>query len=920
MLKILHTHSISYLKISARTALHAIPIRHVSKSAMKKLFSYPANDKYSDAYVLFDKMLKHKLGPWNAMIRDSCMNADYVKALSLSSEMLQLGLRPDHNSLPALLKSCAALSTIELGRGLHASVLKEGYDSCVDVQKALINMYAKCRALHDSYRLFCGMGQQDPVLWNILMTGYTRLQLYEEVLELFFRMHVCEEQPKPNAITVAIVLPICARLKALRIGRSIHAYGIKSGLILQTLVGNALLSMYAKCGSILEDAHGMFHQIPSHDVVSWNAMIAGYAENGLFVEAFGSFRQMLEGDWPNYATIATILPICALLEGVHFGKEIHCYVLRSALDADVSVCNALITFYSRIGNMEEAEYIFRKLHFRDLVSWNTVIAGYAVNGWLSKALEMFHELLLTGMKPDSVTFISVLPVCAQLCDVSEGRKIHEFVLGCPEICEDMAVKNALISFYAKCGELEEASRTFASMRKRDLISWNSMIAAYTDGGLEVKTVELLHRMQDQGIRPDSVTILSLLRESIAFNVKVIKEVHGYSIRVGLAHEVAVVNAILDMYAKCGSIDYAFKAFKSLSGKNLVTNNAMISGCVRHGFKEDAEMIFYQMQERDLTTWNLMVQACAQNDCPEQALNLFCELQHHGMQPDVVSIMSVLPVCAHLVSAHLLRQCHAYSIRACFDDVCLEGALLDVYSKCGSIIDAHKLFQMSPQKDLVMFTAMIGGYAMHGMGKEAVEVYNQMLEYNIKADHIVMTAILSACSHAGLVEEGWKHFNSIGEIHGIKPTMEHYSCMVDLLARAGHLKEAYAFVNSMPVEANANVWGTLLGACKTHREVELGRVVASRLFDAEAENIGNYVVLSNIYAADGRWDGVQEVRRLMKMKELRKPAGCSWIEVERRMHVFVAADSSHPQRDVIYGMLKTLNQQIKEPLGRGRPQW
>ncbi|XP_077231845.1 tetratricopeptide repeat (TPR)-like superfamily protein [Tasmannia lanceolata] len=912
---ILHSHFIVNSKFSIRRSFEAHPILNILKSSITTLLLHTDNGEDINAHKMFDKMQEPNLKSWNAKIRECCLNNHYKEALSLYRQMQQAGLRPDDYGLPALLKSCAALSTIELGRALHGSVVKEGYESDKSITKALMNLYAKCGALYDSQQLIDEMGMRDPVLWNILMSGFSASKFYLEVTELFYSMHVCEEEPKPNSISIAIVLPVCAQLRALKSGKSIHGYVIKSGLESETLVGNALLSMYAKCGSVWEDSYCLFSQIDTKDVISWNAMIAGYIENGLFLEAFRLFCQMLlAGVGPNCATIATILPVCAFLADWYHGKEIHCYVLRFGLETDVSVCNALMTFYSRIGYMKEAEFIFRNMNSRDLVSWNTVIVGYAMNGLLSNALELFHELLSTGLKPDSITLISLLPVCAQLHNLQEGKKIHEYVLGNFRLCKDTAVGNALVSFYAKCGKLEDASRTFEMIRKRDLISWNTMIAAYAESGQGGKLVESLCDMNNQGIRPDSVTILNVLRVCSFFGVKGVKEAHGYSIRAGLISELTVGNAMIDTYAKCGRLDYALRTFENLPGKNMITGNAMISGYMKHGCEEGAEMIFNQMGERDLTTWNLMVQVYSQSNYIDRALSLFCKLQYQeGMRPDAVSIMSVLPVCAHLASLHLLRQCHGYSIRACFDDVCLEGAMLDVYSKCGSINEAYKLFRTSPRKDLVMFTAMIGGYAMNGMGKEALEVFSKMLELEMKPDHVIMMAILSACSHAGLVDEGWAHFNSMEEIHGIKPTMEHYSCMVDLLARAGRLKDAFSFITNMPFEANANVWGTLLGACKKHHEVELGRLVANRLFDVGGGDIGNYVVLSNIYAAGGRWDGVGEVRRLMKMKEFQKSAGCSWIEVERRRHAFVVGDSSHPQRLIIYSMLRTLDRQIREPI-------
>uniref|UniRef100_A0A2N9IBP4 Pentatricopeptide repeat-containing protein n=1 Tax=Fagus sylvatica TaxID=28930 RepID=A0A2N9IBP4_FAGSY len=863
---------------------------------------------------------------WSTIIRSCCVDARHNEALSLFLQNLRCfsGFRPDHHVFAAILKSCAALSAIKLGKALHGHVVKQGHLSCHSVSKAMLNMYAKCGELDDCQKLFGQMGNSDPVTWNIVLSGFSGSRICDaEVMRLFYTMHVGGEA-KPNPITIATTLPVCARLLNIDAGKSVHSYVIKTGWETNTLVGNTLVSFYAKCGLVCDDAYALFTSINHKDVVSWNAIIAGFAENKFIVEAFKLFRWMLEGPIePNYATIANILPVCASLDknvSYCFGRQIHCYVQRrTELLTDVSVRNALVSFYLRVGWMEEAESLFQSMISRDLVTWNAIIAGYASHGEWLKALDLFHELLsleVTG--PDSVTFVSILPACAHLQNLQVGKEIHGHILRHPYLCEDTTVGNALVSFYAKCNRVEAAFQTFCMISGRDLISWNSMLDAFVGSGYETRFLGLLNWMLSEGIRPDSITILSIIHFcATVLRVDKVKETHSYSIKASLLQgdvEPTVGNALLDAYAKCSNIEYAFKIFQSLSEKrNLVTCNSMISGYVNCGLHDDAYKIFNGMSDADLTTWNLMVRAYAENDCPDQALNVLQELQAQGMKPDAVTIMSFLPVCAQMASVHLLKQCHGYAVRAGFEDVCLKGALLDLYAKCGVIKSAYKIFWSSTHKDLVTFTAMVSGYATHGMGEEALLVFSYMLEFGVKPDHVIITAILSACSHSGLVNEGLKIFYSIEKVHGLKPTMEQYACVVDLLARGGSVDAAYSFVTRMPIEANANVWGTLLGACRTHHDVELGRLVADHLFEIEANNIGNYVVMSNLYAADARWDGVIEVRKLMRTRDLKKPAGCSWIEVERRKNVFIAGDSSHPQRSLIYTTLSTLDQQIKETL-------
>ncbi|KAJ1386505.1 Tetratricopeptide-like helical domain superfamily [Sesbania bispinosa] len=370
---------------------------------------------------------------------------------------------------------------------------------------------------------------------------------------------------------------------------------------------------------------------------------------------------------PNYATVANILPVCASFDknvAYHCGRQIHSYVLQwPELSADVSVCNALMSFYLKVGRMKEAESLFWAMDARDLVSWNAIIAGYTSNGEWLKTLHLFGNLVsLETLLPDSVTMVSILPACAQLENLQVGKQIHAHIFRHPFLFEDTSVGNALVSFYAKCGYTEEAYHMFSIMHKKDLISWNSILDAFGEKRHHSRFLSLLHLMLKLGIRPDSVTILTIIRFCASLlRIEKVKEIHNYSIRAGsLLSDTAptVGNAILDAYSKCGYMEYANKMFQSLSEKkNLVTCNSLISGYVGLGSHHDANMVFSAMSETDITTWNLMVRVYAENDCPEQALELFSELQARGMKPDAMTIMSLLPVCTQMASVHLLSQCH-----------------------------------------------------------------------------------------------------------------------------------------------------------------------------------------------------------------------------------------------------------------------
>ncbi|XP_031504980.1 putative pentatricopeptide repeat-containing protein At5g08490 [Nymphaea colorata] len=864
------------------------------------------------AIDVFDEVDSADQESWNLVIRKCTVNGDFEATVKFFVRMVEEGFQPDECSFLDILKACSFLSFLELGRKSHASIVKSGYGHIKLVSNALVNMYARSQGgIGYARQLFDEMSDRDSVTWNVMISGFVHSKSYRTSLEFFCLMTIGRE--RPNAITFAIIFPVCVQLGSFSTGLCIHGLAIRMGLVSKTLVGNALVSMYAKFGRSV-DACYLFDEILEKDVVSWNATIAGLCENNQYVEARNLFSAMVfRGYMPNSATIVNVLPICGLLQDRDHGRQIHCYLLRASLDTDVYVSNALLTFYSRVGNMMKAEYIFQMMDKRDLVSWNTMVVGYTTNGQFLWAINCFNELLSSQFRPDSVTIISILPTCAQLLGLKEGKKIHRYVLRRPEMQTDLHVRNALISFYGKCGEPQDAYGVFLETNNRDVVSWNAMLSAYSQIGQGDKIVELLHQMHIDGIKPDHVTILNILSAHASVGMRRGKQLHGYCIRTELMKELSVENALLCMYAKHRNIIYASNLFTNLSRKKMVLGDTTLSGNVIDGSQGSAGRIFNQMCQRDLTICNLMIQVYAQNNCINQALNLFIELNIHGMKPDAISFMSLLPVCAHLASTRLVRQCHGFIVRSCFNDVCLDGALLDVYAKCGNIQVASKLFNNSSQPDLVMFTAMIGGLAMHGRSEEAVKIFDQMLQSEIKPDHVAMTAILSACSHGGLLDKGRKYFESMSDAFGIEPTIEHYACMADLLARSGCLKEAYEFVSNMPCEANANVWGTLLGACKMHHNVALGQVAGYHLFNVEAGNIGNYVLLSNIYAADRRWDRVEELRKMMKQKDLKKPAGCSWIEVKQKLHIFISGDSSHPERCFIYNMLRTLDQQIKEPL-------
>ena len=700
---------------------------------------------------------------------------------------------------------------------------------------------------------------------------------------------------RPNAISLAIILPFCAKTENFLSGKLIHSYAVKTGLESETLVGNSLVSMYAKSGIVPTK---IFHQIVSKDVISYNSMISGFLEFGLPLKGFELLREMAFSGVgkPNDATFVILLPVC---NSKLLGKEIHGYIVKFKIMEITSVSNALMAFYCRIGEFIAAEQVFLRVSLPDIVSWNTMIAGSVINGYYYKALKLFREL----ENPDKISFVSILPVFAEVGKVSEGKMIHALSLVSPDLERETTVKNALISFYLRIGQLKDAIFVFSEIKNKDLVSWNSILAGLSSKEELLATVK---NMQLAGFRPDAITILSLLHWGFT------RELHGFSVRAGFMGRDDVTNSLADSYSRLGFVENALRLCKTF-GLTPFGKRIMISIFMRHGMICDAEQIFEEVNDKDDDAIIMMIHGYARNGLPHCAITTFVEFSL-GQMPNGAAIVSVLPACARLASMQMVRQCHAFSLRTnLLSESHLAATLIDSYCKCGSVNFAQKIFSMigSESKDLVCYTAMTAGYAMSGMTAEALTLFHEMAARGIEPDHVTMTTVLSACSHGRRLKQGIDFFLKPSNMD---PTEEQYGCIVDLFARVGMLTEAINFARATPEKVNRSAWGALLGGCKVNGDVAVGKMAAEQLFYLESENVGNYVVMSNIYAAAGNWEEVEKVRGLVKDREMKKPPGCSWIEVGKSMHVFVAGDLSHPERTCVYRALKILNMQIKHREG------
>ncbi|OVA15920.1 Pentatricopeptide repeat [Macleaya cordata] len=763
------------------------------------LSSTVKNGRLEDAHKLFDEMPNRNEVSWSTIISAYTRSGNYMKAFGLLEEMWKEGLRPNEFALGSLLKASSGLRDICIGKQLHGWLIRTGFGLDAGVQTSLITMYSNCGYLSDARRVFDGIPNSslnDGPLWNSVIAAYIFHECWIEAFQLFSSM-ISTGFVAPTKFSYASVINSCSNTRAEKYGKIIHGMVIKDGTFDETMMGNSLITFYAKCG-ILEDANRVFERISSKSVVSWNSIIAGNEQNGEGKAAINLFHRMLRlghSVQPNRITFLSVLSAVSGVSALNSGKEIHACMIKSGLEFETTIANSLITMYSKCREVGKAGLVFERLPFKDMVTWNSMLTGFEQNEQWEKCLELFKEMLLLGIKPDDHSFTVILSAASSLPSelkyLRTGRAIHGYIL---------------------------------------------------------------RRADPQGVG------------------------------------ISTSNAILTMYAKSNRVEGAEKIFKGMSEKDSYSWNAMMDGYSINGRSEDSILIFLDKHEQNLSS-------------------------------DYLTFSILLTACSRLVSFDLGKQFHAFIVkninrRGHINQnylLSINNSLVSMYSKCGSISDAAQVFSRMRRRDVFSWTAMITGYAQHGMAYESLELFDRMKQDNVKPNSITFLGLLTACAHAGLVEEGLHYFSSMNRDHDLNPSIEHYACMVDLFGRAGKLERAMEFIESgftqfNPVKGEClSLWRVLLGACHAHKQLELGVNAAMKILELEPGDETTHILLSNLYAAKGMWEDAIRVRKLMREKGLKKKEiGCSWIEAENRRHLFVAGDVSHPQRKEIYMKLEEVD--------------
>ncbi|KAJ9179988.1 hypothetical protein P3X46_008297 [Hevea brasiliensis] len=697
-----------------------------------------------------------------------------------------------------------------------------------------------------------------------------------------------QEGTHPDLITYSLLLKSCIRANNFQQGKLVHDYLTQSGLELDSVILNSLISLYSKCGE-WDKANSIFECMgDKRDLVSWSALISCYANNRMEYEAVNTYIDMLDcGFYPNEYCYTAVIRACSNKDNVSIGQIILGSVIKSGyFDSHVCVGCALIDmFVMGSGDFDSAYKVFSKMTERNVVTWTLLITRLQQLGYSRDAIDFFINMVSSEYIPDKYTLSGVVSACAELRLLSFGQQLHSWAIK-SGLFLDVCVGCSLVDMYAKCttdGFMADSRKVFDRMSDHNVMSWTAIITGYVQsGGYDMGAVELFLEMIKGQVKPNHFTFSSILKACANLSdLPMGEQVYAYAVKLGLASVNCVGNSLISMYARCGNMENARKTFNVLFEKNLISYNTIVS-------------------------------AYAKSLNSEESFELFIEIEDAGTQVDAFTFASLLSGASSIGAIGKGEQIHARILKSGFNSsLHISNALISMYSRCGDIEAAFQVFNGMGDHNVISWTSMVTGFAKHGFAVRALETFHKMLEAGVRPNEVTYIAVLSACSHVGLISEGWKHFKSMSMEHGIVPRMEHYACMVDLLGRSGCLEEAMEFINSMPFKADALVLRTFLGACRVNGNINLGKHAAKMILEQDPNDTAAYILLSNLYASTGQWDEVAETRKNMKERNLTKEAGCSWIEVENKVHKFYVADTSHPQVLEIYDELDQLALKIKE---------
>ncbi|XP_054805082.1 pentatricopeptide repeat-containing protein At1g32415, mitochondrial [Prosopis cineraria] len=652
----------------------------------------------------------------------------------------------------------------------------------------------------------------------------------------------------------------------------------------QLILWTSLVSKFSREGYV-DEARVLFDIMPRRNIVTYNAMLSGYLQSGRLNEACKFFKQM---PYKNVVSWTSILS--GLADSGRIGDARK--VFGVMLERNVVSWNSLVTGLISNGRLEEARQVFDQIPDKNMVSWNAMISGYAKNDRMEEARILFDEMKYKNV----ITWTS------------------------------------MISGYCRVGNVGEAHSLFWSMPEKNVVSWTAMISGFTWNGLYEEALLLFQRMRFSDAQPNGETFISLAYACARLGFSCLgKQLHAQMLIKGCDRDDfdgRLCRSLIQMYSVFGLMDFANKIFdKNSTNYDSQSVNSMINGYIKIGQLHKARIlfdkipiqnriawtcmitgyfnageilqawhIFETMPDRDAIAWASMIYGYVQNELIPEATSLFAEMRSQGVSPLNSTYSVLFGAMGAMAYLDQGRQLHGLKIKTVYEyDLILENSLISMYAKCGEIGDAYNVFSNMTYRDIVSWNSMIMGLSDHGMSSETLKVYETMLELGIYPDSVTFLGILTACGNAGLVDKGWELFSTMTNDYALQPGLGHCISMINLLGRAGKVKEAEEFVFKLPIESNRDIWGALLGVCGLSKtDSNVAKHAAKRLFELDPVNAAGYVTLCNICAVSGMHIEETKLRRKMSLKGVMKTPGCSWIILRGRVHIFLSGDRLNPQ--------------------------
>ncbi|KAF8015012.1 hypothetical protein BT93_H0716 [Corymbia citriodora subsp. variegata] len=799
-------------------------------------------DAMGCALKLFDTAPQWSVVSWNVLISGFNKKSLFLESWKHFCRMHKSGFEANEITYGSVISACTALQAPQNGMQVYSLALRKGFRANGYVRAGMIDLLAKNHRFDDALRVFHDVSCENVVCWNAIIAGAVRNGENQIALDLFRQL--CGHGTfLPNSFTFPCVLTACAVLEDLETGKMVHGWIIKCGNY-DVYVSTSLSDLYAKCKD-MEGAMKIFTRMHFRNVVSWTAMISGFVQLDDYISAVLLFKEMRSlGEEINTFTITSLLSACGRPGLTKTAAQFHALIIKCGFDLDPAVGASLFNMYCKVGAVDSSELIFEEMErMRNPNSHAVMISLHAQADDPERAVELFVRMLQEGVRPDKYCTSSLLSVVNAL---NLGRQVHSYVIK-SGLVFDVSVASSLFTMYSKCDSLGESYEIFGQICEKDNVSWTSMIAGFAKNNRPDEAVRLFRNMLLEGNSPDQSTFIEILTAICSLNsVHKGKEVHAKVIRLGYGEEITVGGALVMMYSRCGYLKLARRLLDLLPLWDDVACSSMIAGYAQNGYIEEALLMFHKMLKANSAV-------------------------------DSFSISSVVQAVTLTNRSDIGTQLQSYATKVGLDSNAAVGSsLVAMYSKFGGINDCVKAFDQIDVPDLIGWTAMIMSYARHGIGEEALRLFEIMKRKKIRPDPVTFVGVLSACSHSGLVEEGYFHFDSMVKDYGMEPNYRHYACMVDLLGRSGRLKEAESFISNMPIKPDALVWETLLAACKLHGDIELGKLAAKKITECEPSDAGAYVSLSNIYADMGQWEEVMNIRSSMKGAKAKKEPGWSVV--------------------------------------------